>query len=224
MDDAAILEEIPLFPLSNVVLFPGLRAPLHIFEPRYRAMTADALAGERRIGMIAVRPEHAMEMEGEPPIFAVGCAGRIVAHEALADGRYNIVLLGEHRFRVVAELPRPPTRPYRVARVQRLDDACDPARAPRLAALRARVSQLFSELVRTLAPARARQLSPDLLTEIDDATFVNTLCQLLELPPSEKQGLLEADGVPARYEGLAAVLHFRLAELAGRMGSAPTRH
>lgn len=224
MSDAPVPEEIPLFPLANVVLFPGLQTPLHVFEPRYRSMTADALAGSGRIGMIAVRPEHASEMAGDPPLFGVGCAGRIVAHEALADGRYNIVLLGEERFRVVTELPRPARRLYRVARVARLGDPCDPASAPRLAALRARVSQLFSELVRRLAPARARELQPALLAEIDDATFVSTLCQLLDLPPSEKQALLEADGVVARAEGLAAALHFRLAELAGRLAGAPTRH
>ncbi len=224
MHDAAILEEIPLFPLSNVVLFPGLRVPLHVFEPRYRALTADALAGEHRIGMIAVRPEHALEMAGDPPLFDVGCTGRILAHESLPGGRYNIVLLGEQRFRVVSEAPRPVSRLYRVARVRRLADPWDAASAPRVAALRARVSQLFSELVRALAPERAHELSPDLLAEIDDATFVNTLCQLMELPPSEKQGLLEAEGVAARCEGLAAVLHFRLAELPGRAGGALTRH
>jgi Lon protease-like protein len=222
--DAPPPEEIPLFPLSNVVLFPGLRVPLHVFEPRYRAMTADALAAAKRIAMIAVRPEHALEMEGDPPLFAVGCIGRIVAHESLPGGRYNIVLLGEQRFRVLSELPRPAPRLYRVARVQRLADPWDPASAPRIAALRGGVSRLFSELVRALAPERARELSPDLLAEIDDATFVNTLCQLLDLPPSEKQGLLEAEGVAARYEGLAAVLHFRLAELDGRAGGGLTRH
>src|SRR6187397_393931 len=94
---------IPLFPLPNAVLFPNVFLPLHIFEPRYRQMVADALAGDRIIGMVLLRPGYEADYEGRPPIFAVGCAGVITHSQPLADGRYDIVLRGMEKFRVVSE-------------------------------------------------------------------------------------------------------------------------
>src|SRR5512147_373282 len=113
-------EELPLFPLSNVVLFPRVRAPLHIFEPRYRQMTEHALAGERRIGMVVVPPEHLERIAGDPPVYAIGCAGVISASQRLPDGRFHIMLDGTWRFRIQEELPHAPGRLYRLARVERL--------------------------------------------------------------------------------------------------------
>ena len=94
---------LPLFPLPNVVLFPGVFLPLHIFEARYRAMTEDALAGDRMIGMALLKPGFDAEYEGRPPIYPVGCVGLITHAERLPDGRFNIVLQGVERFRVVDE-------------------------------------------------------------------------------------------------------------------------
>src|SRR5512138_2484886 len=94
---------IPLFPLPNVVLFPNVCLPLHIFEPRYREMTADALAGDRIIGMVLLRPGWEGNYEGRPPIYEVGCAGLITHAENLDDGRYNLVLRGMEKFRVLRE-------------------------------------------------------------------------------------------------------------------------
>ena len=94
---------IPIFPLQDVTLFPRTTQPFHIFEPRYRAMVADALEGDSIIGMILLQPGHEAEYEGRPPIFDVGCAGVIIAVEELPDGRYNIVLDGLVKFRVLSE-------------------------------------------------------------------------------------------------------------------------
>src|SRR4051794_30821611 len=94
---------IPIFPLPNVVLFPNVFLPLHIFEPRYRAMVADALAGDRIIGMTLLQPGFEGDYEGRPPVYAIGCAGLITHSEVLPDGRYNIVLRGLERFRIVDE-------------------------------------------------------------------------------------------------------------------------
>ena len=94
---------LPLFPLPNVVLFPNVFLPLHIFEPRYRAMVADAITGDRMIGMVLLRPGWEHDYEGRPPVFAVGCSGVITHVEQLADGRYNIVLRGLERFRILEE-------------------------------------------------------------------------------------------------------------------------
>ena len=89
---------IPLFPLAGAILFPRTQLPLHIFEPRYRDMIRDALAGSGRIGMI--QPSGS----GDPaPLFQSGCLGEIVGAEELDDGRYNIVLQGSSRFRLIAE-------------------------------------------------------------------------------------------------------------------------
>src|SRR5262245_57325268 len=111
-------EEIALFPLSSVVLFPRVRTPLHIFEPRYRQMTEHALAGDRHIGMVAVLPEHEAGMAGDPPVYPVGCAGVISDARRLPDGRFHIVLDGVWRFRICDELARPSERLYRTARVE----------------------------------------------------------------------------------------------------------
>jgi Lon protease-like protein len=221
----AFHRKIPLFPLSNVVLFPGVRAPLHIFEPRYRQMIAAALSADRWIGMIAVHPDHANEMDGNPPLFPVGCAGVITESEQLKDGRYNIVLLGTDRFRMQRELPEAEGRLYRVAEVELLEDPFEAAERPRVMALRAGVVELFTKLVRLTAAPGSSELSPEMFNDVDPVTLVNTLCQLLDLPCAEKQGLLECHGPRERLERLTSVLEFRSAELAFRSpDGAPTRH
>src|SRR5262245_64020543 len=94
---------LPLFPLPNVVLFPNVFLPLHIFEPRYKEMVSDAIAGDRMIGMVLLRPGWEHDYEGRPPIYPIGSSGVITHVERLADGRYNIVLRGLERFRVASE-------------------------------------------------------------------------------------------------------------------------
>jgi Lon protease-like protein len=208
-----------------VVLFPGVRAPLHIFEPRYRQMTAAALAADRSIGMIAVHPDHVGEMEGNPPLFSVGCAGVITESERLPDGRYNIVLLGTDRFRVCSELPSSPGRLHRVAEVELLEDPFEVAERPHALALRARIVELFARLVQQSASAGSSEFTPELFDDVDPGMLVNTLCLLLDLPSAEKQGLLECHGIRERLERLVSVLEFRDAELAFRKeDDAPTRH
>lgn len=207
-DDAPL----PLFPLSNVVLFPGIRTPLHVFEPRYRQLTEHALAGDRRIGMVAVPPEHAGEMLGDPPLFSVGCAGEVCESEQLPDGRYNIVLLGTRRFRILGERPRDGERLYRVAEIEPLPELELGDGLPRVAALRSRASELVVDLLRAVDAERGGRATSDRLAQLDDATFTNALCNALALAPREKQALLEADGVAARLARLVDVLDFHAAE------------
>jgi len=224
--EASLVQTIPLFPLGNVVLFPRSRVPLHIFEPRYRQMTAAALAGDRRIGMVAVRPEHQAEMAGDPPVFAVGCAGLIQQAGQRDDGRYDIVLLGTHRFRIVEEIPRGAEQLYRVARVEPLDERFDEAmEGIPLQGLRADSIDLLGQLARHVQPDAAHHFDARRFSGIDDLTFVDLLCQSLELPPADKQGLLETEGPLARCERLVALLQFRLAELGGGLlGASRTLH
>ena len=205
--------QLPLFPLSQVVLFPRVRAPLHIFEPRYRQLMQAALAGARTIGMATVLPEQREQMAGDPPLYEVGCAGFIEAWERLADGRYNLVLHGTQRFRILRERPPEGGRLYRVAEVELLADAAP--RAEDEAALRALRERALAALEELLARAGSEpaELAAERLESLDHETFTGTLCQILGLPVEEKQGLLEAEGALRRLETLGAVLQFHLARL-----------
>lgn len=226
MTTAIATEVIPLFPLSNVVLFPQVHCPLHIFEPRYQQMAADALGGARRIGMATVRPEHQSALAADPPLFTIGCIGAIQQSRRRDDGRYDIVLFGVQRFRIVEEIPRESERSYRLARVELLGERFEEAREGiPLQGLRADAIELLTQVLRFVAPDSAHAFDPRRFSGIDDTAFVSALCQMLELPPAEKQGLLEADGPLARCERLVVVLQFRLAELLGGMpGSSSVFH
>jgi uncharacterized protein len=206
-------EILPIFPLSNVVLFPRLSTPLHLFEPRYRQMARSALAAEGRIGMVVVRPEFADDMPGDPPLFPVGCAGTIRESQRLPDGRYDIVLEGDVRFRILEELPGEDQRLYRVARVVHLEDQHTPGDAGRIARLRQSIIEDVGTLVRRSQPDRAEALRPELFAGVDDVTFVNLLSNAFALPVEDKQALLEADSISERYARLASLLRFQRAEL-----------
>jgi uncharacterized protein len=140
-----------LFPLPNLVLFPHVMQPLHIFEPRYRQMTADALAGDRLIGMILLKPGWEADYEGKPAVYPAGCLGRIVAEQRLEDGRYNILLRGLSRIRLRREFDH--DKLYRAAEVELLED-CDPPDAASDAELRQRLTTLIPEWL----PAKATAL------------------------------------------------------------------
>jgi Lon protease-like protein len=212
---------LPIFPLSNAVLYPKVQTPLHLFEPRYRALARDVLAGERRIGMVTVRPEHLAEMSGDPPIHEVGCCGVVGESQRLPDGRYNLVLAGEYRFRIIEELPRTADRLYRVARVTALDDPYPEAERSRVAALRADVIDNVGVILRRVQPERAQAFRPELFSGVDDETLVNTLANALAFPSQEKQMLLEAASIPERFACLANILSFRRAEFDAAGGPGP---
>lgn len=184
---------IPLFPLPEVVLLPGAQLPLHIFEPRYRAMVADALAGDQTIGMAMMKP--GWERAGATPaILSVGGAGRIVDSEELADGRYNIVLEGEFRYRVVSESP---PDPYRIANVEEVPSVPFSHESDAARICGAAVS-LFREVSQpmSLAPLPEDVLSPEHLG--------SEIALRLRYEPAELQELLETDSIPARFEALMA--------------------
>jgi Lon protease-like protein len=188
---AAEEKEIPLFPLPEVVLFPNVDRPLVIFEPRYREMVADALKGDRTIGMVRLRPGFEKDYEGRPPVYTVGCAGVIQQSELLPDGRYLILLRGLTTFRILSEDQR---KPYRVARVETMPELLkDEDRGP-LSTVRERLANL---LVTVLPPGVE---PPD--ASLDDAEFVNLVAQALNMPESDRQDLLERAGVLARARAL----------------------
>ena len=222
MSAAAELERIPIFPLENVVLFPLVDVPLHIFEPRYRQMTRDALEGSQRIGMVVVQPDAARDMQGNPPIFEIGCVGDVVRAEELPGGRFNILLRGRDRFRIEREDDPDGERLYRVAHVEMLEETDDEKDRARVLSLRGEVHELMRQLLRLIAPDRVEVFDQQPFAQQSDAQFVNSLAQSISFDASEKQGLLEANSLRERYERLVGLMRFRLAELSGGGGPGPT--
>jgi Lon protease-like protein len=194
---------LPLFPLPTTVLFPGVFLPLHIFEPRYRQMLADALEGDRIIGMTLLVPGHEEAYEGRPPVFPVGCAGLVTLAEQQDDGRYHLILRGLSRFRIDREDPPDATLLYRVAHVTPLDEAASPADAAILREARRRLETL-------LEPATRGDGGSRLPRDMADDDLVNALSQYLDLDPLEKQALLERSGVTARCHTLIELIEMKL--------------
>jgi Lon protease-like protein len=191
---------IPVFPLPNVVLFPNVFLPLHIFEPRYRSMVGDALGGDRIIGMALLKPGFEADYEGRPPIYDVGCAGVITHSEPMGDGRFNIVLRGLEKFRITSE---DRSKSYRIAHIEGMPE--DVPESDRTALRRQR-----HRLEAVLAAAIERSgAEPRFPPAVADEDLVNALAQYMELEPLERQALLERDGVLARCRGLIELLEMK---------------
>jgi len=196
----SIPSTIPLFPLPDVVLFPHMPLPLHVFEPRYRKMTADAMAGPRIIGMTLLKPGWERDYYGRPPVYPVGCAGLVEECRPLEDGRYNIRLKGVSRFRILSEQAG---EPYRLAAIETLSDEIGDA-----AALEAGRKRVLAAIGRAADGPSFLVTQPELPAEL----FVNAVCQALSLSPVEKQSLLDCDTVGRRCERLLEILDFRILE------------
>lgn len=185
-----MIRSLPLFPLPGVVLLPETLLPLHVFEDRYRALVADALGGDRTIGMAMWQPGWEGSSES-PPICAVGGAGEIVDSEELEDGRFNILLQARFRFRVLEE--EDAGRPYRVARVEEIRSLpfTDPeARTRALSGAVALFGELASDL--ELPPLPAEAVSPERLA--------SEIALRLRYTPQELQSILETDALPTRFD------------------------
>ncbi len=191
---------IPIFPLPNVVLFPNVSLPLHIFEPRYQQMITDALRDDRIIGMVLPKPGWERDYEGRPPVYDVGCAGLITHVEKLPDGLYNIVLQGLQKFRVVGEDTQ---RSYRLAHIEVLTEfTYDTDRA----LIRSRRRRLESLVHPAFEGSGTESAIPETMPDED---LINTLSQYLELEPLEKLALLECQGLLARCQSLIELLEMR---------------
>jgi uncharacterized protein len=191
---------IPIFPLPNVVLFPNVFLPLHIFEPRYRQMVDEALEGDRIIGMVLLRPGWEGDYEGRPPVYPVGCAGVITHAERLSDGRFNIVLRGMEKFQVIEE---DTSKLYRVAQVESLSE-------PTAESCRAEMRSERRRLETLLVPQPEGQPDPKVPSSMADEDLVNALAQYLEFEPVEKQALLERNGVLDRCRSLIELLEMKV--------------
>jgi Lon protease-like protein len=188
-----------LFPLPGVVMFPHVVFPLHIFEPRYRQMTRDALEGDRLITIIQSRPG-VKNARGEPPLEQVGCLGKIVRHEELPDGRFQFLLLGCQRVQIIQEIQVETL--YRQAKVSLLRDEeePDPGSFDRDAIVRS-----FSDLL-SLKGYSASEWAPMLDQSIPLGVLTDLMTHALEIPVAVKQAMLAETRVKRRIEGLRMIL------------------
>jgi len=189
---------LPIFPLTGVLLLPRGRLPLNIFEPRYLAMTSDALGGERMIGMI--QPSDPSEGGMNPAVYSVGCAGRLTSFSETDDGRYLITLSGLSRFRIREELPL--LRGYR--RVVPDWDAYAQDRGPP-GRLNFERSRLIAGL-RNFFEQRSLSVDWDAIEKAPSEYLVTSIAMACPFAPSEKQALLEAADLDARAELLTALV------------------
>ncbi|MBI3303641.1 MAG: LON peptidase substrate-binding domain-containing protein [Deltaproteobacteria bacterium] len=215
MSDLATI--IPLFPLPNVVLFPEVMLPLHIFEPRYRQMVRDSTAKSRPlIGMALLRGNWQEQYEGNPEIFPIGCAGEMIRMVPLPDGRFNILLKGVREYRIKEEMT---TKSYREAVVEwrpPVTGRLQPGQRPEL-------NRLLDTYLQKNEAVRKFLADPT----VEDDFFVNFFAFHLDFLPIEKQSLLEAPTVPERATLLRDMLDFKLSEVrwpeGGPGGSGKTR-
>ncbi|MEP7315061.1 MAG: LON peptidase substrate-binding domain-containing protein [Sphingomicrobium sp.] len=188
---------VPLFPLTGAILFPRAHLPLHIFEERYKAMIADAMAGSGRIAMI-----QPMEEDEPNGLYRVGCVGELVGVEELEEGRVNIMLLGSKRFRLIAEIDG--GTPYRQADIDLAafnDD--DP---PPLASIqRAEIEREARKFGDSLGLA----VDWDAVERLDDEMLVNAIAQVAPFDPGAKQALLEAESLHERADLVVQLMQFQ---------------
>lgn len=197
---ADALLRVPIFPLAGALLFPGAQLPLHIFEPRYRAMIRDALAGDKLIAMIQPRP--GPEDDPSPALFEIGCIGRIDACEELEDGRYNIVLEGLSRFRIAREAQV--GTPYRQVDADRsgFPEGDDEALG---IAQRAEIERE----ARSYADSLGYAVDWESVGRLDDEMLVNGIAQIAPLDVGSKQALLEAADLATRADLLVQFMQFQ---------------
>ena len=185
---------LSIFPLTGAVLFPGLQLPLHIFEPRYRALVGDALVRDRKIAMI--QPQRS---EDGAPLYSVGCVGHIGEVEAMDDGRYNLILEGESRFKLVRELDV--ATAFRQIEAELIEDDEDET-------LTHAQRGGFEYEARKFADSQGYSVDWDSVERLDDMSLINGVSQIAPFDPASKQALLEAQNLSARCELLVQLMQF----------------
>ncbi|MBH1991629.1 MAG: LON peptidase substrate-binding domain-containing protein [Sphingomonadaceae bacterium] len=192
------LARVSIFPLSGALLLPGMDLPLHIFEPRYRALIHDVMARDRRIGMIQPRKDGPV-----PPLFDMGCLGHVSHIEALEDGRFNIILTGITRFRVVRELS---------VTTQFRQIEADVEQAPEDEVLHMVERAALEQESRRFAESLGYVVDWTAVSRLDDMALVNGIAQIAPFDAAAKQTLLEANTLSERSERI-----IQLMQIVGRI-------
>lgn len=196
-------EEIPIFPLPNVVFFPRTVLPLHVFEPRYKQMVADALQGDRQIGMALLQPGWGGKGFEDAEVFSTGGLGLITKYKSLEEGKYDLLLSGRHRYRIIEFIRE---EPYRMARVQLLKEVI-----PSQSEMKERSTELAMSFRELNEENTYPGLAPDVLEKLDFPSLVNSLCSSLNLSVYDKQQLLEMDSLMKRSTTILGILKRQVA-------------
>jgi Lon protease-like protein len=203
---------IPIFPLAGAILFPRSQLPLHIFEPRYREMVRDAIDGAGQIGMI--QPLR-IDDDNQAPLYDVGCVGEVVGIEELDDGRFNIVLLGTDRFRLISDSVHDGGYRCAIVEIEAFDDGDS---EPLSIAQRAEVERE----ARRLGDAMGLAVDWDAVARLDDEMLVNAIAQVAPFDPGAKQALLEQATLDSRADLLVQLMEFQRAAVNGGVEVEPT--
>ncbi len=196
---------IPLFPLPNVVLFPKTPMPLYIFEERYRIMVREALAGNGELVIALLRGGASSGHAGISAVHDIACLGKIETYEELEDGKYNIVVIGVHRVRILREVQH---SPYRMVEVEKIEeDACNEQSA-NIMDRHNHLGGLFAKF--TELATGVKQQAMELMPQLDFESLVNMVAMTLNLEIEQKQALLELSDASQRCDMLIPVLQQQL--------------
>ena len=198
---------IPLFPLPSTVFYPGTPLPLHIFEPRYRQMTADALEGERKIGMVLLKPDWEAAYFDRPEIFPMGCVGSIEKEIRHPDGKYNFTLVGLRRFRILREVDG---KLYRCAEIDLLEEKNEQEIGEKPNVTRDGLIERYREFTSLIPKNNSLKEEPDWNLGNLLSQFVDRFAYRLDLSLEQKQTFLEEQDVLRRAEFLHDFLKMKI--------------
>ena len=198
---------IPLFPLPSTVFYPGTPLPLHIFEPRYRQMTADALEGERKIGMVLLKPDWEAAYFDRPEIFPMGCVGSIEKEIRHPDGKYNFTLVGLRRFRILREVDG---KLYRCAEIDLLEEQNEQEIGEKPNVTRDGLIERYREFTSLIPKNNSLKEEPDWNLGDQLSQFVDRFAYRLDLSLEQKQTFLEEQDVIHRAEFLHSFLKMKI--------------
>ena len=211
--------DLPIFPLPNLVFFPNTRLPLHVFEPRYRQMITDAMEADKRFGIVLLRPGWEADYFGTPAVHECGTLGTIEQAVPLDDGRFNILVRGDVRFRIVSEIGAAPYRKARVVAQPEVGRRLEDAYAQR---------EWLAELARQYLKYLPDQMAVPEIETVGLDALTNALIMSLNLEVEEKQKLLEIDDLITRAEKIGTELQNRVESLRFlspfRRGSDPSKN
>lgn len=207
--------QVPLFPLPDVVFFPGTVLPLHVFEPRYRQLVEDCLAGDRRLAVVLLRPGWGKDYHGRPPVHPVAGLGEIIHTERLADGRFNILLDGRMRVRIEEELPV--DRPYRVVRVRPLADVLPPGGVASLAERLLTLRAAHGKLLEVMGQGHADVVARLTVAGASPGAVIDRIVAAVVPDAAVRQRVLEVLDVGQRLD-LATTAVFNVLALVTRAG------
>ena len=197
---------IPLFPLPSTVFYPNTSLSLHIFEPRYRNMVEDALNGKGEIGIILLKPGWESDYQGTPEIMATGCVGKIERHSKLPEGKYNILLSGLYRFRILNEIGG---KIYRQAEVEFLKEINDQDLTTKTSPIKEQLIRVMQLYLKNLPDETKVEQTLDLESCRKLAEFVDKLTHQFDLPPNKMQEFLEQQDVQKRANSLYSLIEFK---------------